>query len=69
MGKKLDKGVDVGVSLVYTVTNVIWAAVFVIGGIAMVTAGSGGTKILGTVAILFGAWGVYRTIRMWTPKK
>ena len=69
MGKKLDKGVDVGVGIVYTVTNVVWAAVFGIGGILMVATGSGGTKFLGILSIIFGAYGAYRTVRMWMPKR
>ena len=68
MGTKLGKGVDLGVSIVYTATNVVWAAVFGIGGILMVTTGSGGLKFLGILSILFGAYGAYRTARMWIPK-
>lgn len=69
MGKKLDKGVDVSVSIVYTVTNIVWAAVFGIGGILMVATGSGGAKFLGILSVLFGAYGAYRTVRMWTTRR
>jgi hypothetical protein len=69
MSDKLNKGVDAGVGVVYAIANIVWTVIFVVGGAVGVATGQGGVKFLGILAILFGLWGGYRTVRMWVPKK
>ena len=65
MGSKVDKGIDAGISVV----NIIWAAIFGLGGILMVVTGPGLTKLLGLAAIAWAAYIATGVARMWMRRR